>query len=166
SPNDPSSSSRSASKLLIPPNDGALGSDSRPTTATLKPIEATSLAELNPVYEEALEVFLDVNPDADGMDPDEAQQRIQGEITAAAATVETAIDAHLRYADGLGRGEKGAVVERAAALHEHMASVISGAPVVKGLPPEEQELQRKVLARMASSHSRKAAALRADATGN
>lgn len=132
-----------------------------PTMPSAPPALAGSLTELTADYEEALDVQLDIDPDADGANPDERHRSLRGQILAASAQVEASANAHLAYAEVAPRAEAQQAVDRAAELYDHLSEVITAAPIPQGLPAEEADIQRKVLQRMANAHARKAASLRA-----
>lgn len=151
----------------VPPNTagGSASGVSNPTAANEPEPVAASLGELTGRYEDALDAQFDIDPTANGSDPEERDRSLRGQLLSVTGQVTGAAEAHLEFAKTAPRADAEVAHERAAELYDHLSTVIAGAPIPEGLPPAEVDIQRKVLRRLSESHARKASSIRATGGG-
>jgi hypothetical protein len=120
----------------------------------------TTLSDLEPRYDVAMDTTLDLS-DVAVHDRTAVARALQDRTFALVSTVDAAAMAHLNYAAKAPRADAAIASQQASELYDHLAEVLSTAKPPSGLPPAEADLQRQVWNRMAQTHRRRAADLRA-----
>jgi hypothetical protein len=144
------------------------------TRSEVSPVRATPTSdvaarvvsdELNPdldqAYDAAMNTSLQLPSVQNGTSARDLENAMQQDLLAVTGEVVLAAEAHTEFAKQAPRRQADRAVERAAVLYEHLASTIDESPVPPGLSEPEQAVFQTMLERLAGSHARKAAALRA-----
>ena len=149
-----------ASSPLPDPANLPEGTPLRPVLDPIFSTPAESLEALEARFEVGAATRIDLADLSGNTGPAEVERALEQRMFQATATVSAAADAHLAYADKAPRGEADVARAKAAQLYDHLADIVSDAPVPEHFSPERAEVQRSMTERLSERHRRQAAALR------